>query len=286
MRALDIDGNELRVGDAVELADSAYFCTRVGNRGVVTNIRSSNTLTSVSGLPAGSQVPFGGALAYSKRYRKVIIVKDRNGDELRVGDTVRSIYGEGVDETILSFEEVSFGPYGYWLTTSLREPGCRYRGQHYTKVVKPVAVAKDADGNDLFVGTAPAPTSAYPDDNPKSITGATKAPLHLNPSSAAIHQAAAHADGAAKYGPFNWRDRPVAVSVYISAIKRHLDAYYDDSEQVAADSGVHHLGHAMAGLAILLDAEAVGTLVDDRPKAGATVRLQTEYAAKQQRTTL
>jgi len=120
--------------------------------------------------------------------------------------------------------------------------------------------------------------SAYPDDNPKSIMGATKVPLHLNPATAAVHQAAAHADGAAKYGAYNWRSTPVAISVYVAAVKRHLDAYYDSSETYAADSGVHHLGHAMAGLAILLDAEACGTLVDDRPVCGATVRLQAEYA--------
>jgi hypothetical protein len=38
-----------------------------------------------------------------------------------------------------------------------------------------------------------------------------------------------------------------------------------DGEEVASDSGVHHLGHAMACLAILLDAQETGNLVDDRP---------------------
>ena len=73
-------------------------------------------------------------------------------------------------------------------------------------------------------------------------------------------------DGARKYGPYNWRDNAVLARVYIAAAKRHL-AYWAAGEETAKDSGVHHLGHAIACLAILLDAQATGNLGDDRAKS-------------------
>lgn len=72
-------------------------------------------------------------------------------------------------------------------------------------------------------------------------------------------------DGADKYGPYNWRDNAVIASIYVDAATRHLTAWLE-GEELAADSEVHHLGHAIACLAILLDAQETGNLVDDRPK--------------------
>jgi hypothetical protein len=46
-----------------------------------------------------------------------------------------------------------------------------------------------------------------------------------------------------------------------------------DGEELAADSGVHHLGHARACCNILLDAAENGFLVDNRPKKGKTSEL-------------
>lgn len=106
----------------------------------------------------------------------------------------------------------------------------------------------------------------YPDGNPKSVQGSKKAPLRLSPTAALIHMNYALEDGVRKYGAANWRSKGVAVSVYIDAAMRHLASYYDAGEQVASDSKVHHLGHAMACLAIILDAECVGSLIDDRPE--------------------
>lgn len=117
----------------------------------------------------------------------------------------------------------------------------------------------------------------YPDNNPKSVVGASKVPLWLLPFPALIEMAKAFADGVKKYNPFNWRKTPVAASVYISAIQRHLGAW-TDGEDLASDSGVSHLAHIMAGCAILLDAEKAGTLVDDRPKLGAVPEMLNEYA--------
>jgi hypothetical protein len=46
-----------------------------------------------------------------------------------------------------------------------------------------------------------------------------------------------------------------------------------DGEDNAEDSGQHHLGHALACIAIILDAEATGNLADDRPTPGAAAKL-------------
>ena len=118
---------------------------------------------------------------------------------------------------------------------------------------------------------------SYPDDNPKTAVGATKVPLHLVPPVAAHYMALAFKDGAAKYGPYNWREHKVSASVYYGAMKRHQDAWWD-GEDVSHDALVHHLGHVMACCAILLDAMAVGKLNDDRPPPGGAPRLQAEFA--------
>lgn len=120
----------------------------------------------------------------------------------------------------------------------------------------------------------------YPDNNPKTAAGASKVPLHLVPPSAKHYLALALADGARKYGPYNWRDAAISVSVYRAAMERHMDAFWD-GEDYAADSGVHHVAHAMACCALILDAMSVGKLHDDRPTAGAAADLQRDFADTQ-----
>lgn len=112
---------------------------------------------------------------------------------------------------------------------------------------------------------SPAHVSGYPDDNPKTLIGTTKPPMHYVPPVALLHLGQVMADGAKKYGPFNWREKCASFSVYYDAAMRHLFAVWD-GEDTAADSGMLHLAHAMACCAILLDAMAQGTLNDDRPK--------------------
>jgi hypothetical protein len=107
------------------------------------------------------------------------------------------------------------------------------------------------------------PTSQY--TNPKDRTGSVKVPLDLLPPAALAHAAMAHRDGAIKYGPYNWRTTGVRASVYIAACMRHLQLWSSERQEVADDSKVHHLGHAIACLNIILDAQASGKLVDDRP---------------------
>ena len=112
--------------------------------------------------------------------------------------------------------------------------------------------------------------------NPKDALGMKKVNAFLVPPALDFHAARAFEDGAAKYGPYNWREKKVKASVYIAAAKRHLSSW-QDGEAVSKDAGVHHLGHVAACIAILLDAEATGNLIDDRPKPGAYADLVEQF---------
>lgn len=100
-------------------------------------------------------------------------------------------------------------------------------------------------------------------ENPKDLIGNTKLGLRHVPLGALYEMAVAMDDGARKYGPFNWRAHPVRADVYVDAAKRHMEAWVHGEER-AGDSGGHHLAHAMACMAILLDAQHHGTLKDNR----------------------
>lgn len=113
------------------------------------------------------------------------------------------------------------------------------------------------------------PTSMVKDTNPKTIYGKAKPAISLIPATSLVHIADAFGDGAAKYGPANWRNDPVSVTTYADAALRHLFAWFD-GEETAEDSGVHHLAHAAACLCIIMDAQEQRSLVDDRPTAGRT----------------
>lgn len=120
---------------------------------------------------------------------------------------------------------------------------------------------------------------AYPDDNPKTGEGLKKPPMHLIPSTALVHMAQVMALGAKKYGAYNWRERTVSVSIYVAAAERHLRSFFD-GESVDPESGASHLAHVMACCAIVLDAQAIEKLNDDRPKPAPTAQLIRDYAAK------
>lgn len=108
------------------------------------------------------------------------------------------------------------------------------------------------------------PASKAETSNPKDLFGSLKVSISKLPVVAVIHGAHAFMDGARKYGPYNWRAKKVIASIYIDAAMRHLMDWFE-GEETAKDSGVHHLGHAIACCAILLDAQETGNLVDDRP---------------------
>lgn len=107
--------------------------------------------------------------------------------------------------------------------------------------------------------------------NPKDGIGRTKLPLHLWPATATAMGCIGLLEGRHKYGSLNFRATDIAASVYVAACKRHLDAWME-GEDKAPDSGVPHLANALACLAIIVDAKAVGTLIDDRNYNGLGYR--------------
>lgn len=108
--------------------------------------------------------------------------------------------------------------------------------------------------------------------NPKDAIGDTKPDLSLVPPAASLYLAAAFADGAAKYGAYNWRENAVKARVYVAAALRHINQYLD-GENIDPTSGRPHIGHALACLAIIADATETGNLIDNRPLPGAAGRL-------------
>lgn len=102
--------------------------------------------------------------------------------------------------------------------------------------------------------------------NPKDAAGTTRAPLHLLPLPALVAWSSAHLEGGLKYGFWNWTIVGVRSSVYVAAAARHIFKWFF-GQRVDAKTGVHHLGYAMACLAIIIDAEHREKLVDDRPPA-------------------
>lgn len=102
--------------------------------------------------------------------------------------------------------------------------------------------------------------------NPKDAIGSTKPPLSVIPAPALYVAAMALLDGACKYRRHNWRVAGVRASIYYDAALRHLTRWWE-GEDTDPESGIPHLGHAMACLIILLDSRLAGKLNDDRPPA-------------------
>jgi len=106
------------------------------------------------------------------------------------------------------------------------------------------------------------------DTNPKDALAADKVPLSLLSPIAEAHMSLALYAGYCKYGAWNWRLSGVRASVYLGAARRHLAAWMS-GEAVDPTDGTDHRANVMACMAILLDAEAAGKLVDDRPPSVA-----------------
>ena len=120
------------------------------------------------------------------------------------------------------------------------------------------------------------PGSAADTTNPKDLIGVKKPQLGLLPAAGKIYGALAMQDGAAKYGPYNWRDKKILYTVYLDALERHLMALRD-REDAARDSGIPHLGHIIACAAILADAVEGGYIIDDRPLAGPGANILAKF---------
>lgn len=102
------------------------------------------------------------------------------------------------------------------------------------------------------------------DTNPKDAIGSAKLPLHLVPDTLVLYAAMSFAEGASKYGAYNWRGTGVRASVYVAALRRHLMKWWN-GEDCDEKTGVPHLASVLACAGIILDAGLVNKLVDDRP---------------------
>lgn len=101
--------------------------------------------------------------------------------------------------------------------------------------------------------------------NPKKFAGAKKVCLHYVPPIAEMQMARAMELGGIKYGPFNWQESEIDATTYYDAIRRHIAEWFT-GQDIDPESGCSHLAHIMACCAVVIDAEATGMLIDDRPK--------------------
>ena len=108
--------------------------------------------------------------------------------------------------------------------------------------------------------------------NPKTLAGRAKPSPALVPPVAVLEIAQAFRDGAEKYGPYNWREKPVPSLTYINAALRHIYSWMDGEER-SDDADVRHLAHAAACMCIVMDAASCGMLIDDRPKEGQAAQV-------------
>jgi hypothetical protein len=128
------------------------------------------------------------------------------------------------------------------------------------------SVPLDAEGkiDGPFTPSEP-PSFNTKDTNPKDGIGSLKPSYSCVPVPVLYELGAALTEGARKYGGYNWRVAGVRTSVYIDAARRHLDAFWE-GEDIDPDSGIHHVTKAIAGLAVLRDAQINGMEQnDDRP---------------------
>lgn len=151
-------------------------------------------------------------------------------------------------------------------------------GVAYCLDCNPVKKSGAADYETLAARYASTATSTVPTmpENPKAIYGRSKPSLALFPSAALIECAGVFQSGADKYGLANWRKDPVEAMTYANAAMRHLYKWID-GQALDEESGCHELAHAIACLAIVIDAEAVMKLIDDRPHKGDAAQLISDH---------
>lgn len=113
-------------------------------------------------------------------------------------------------------------------------------------------------------GTQTLTESSTKPTNPKDAIGSTKLPLNLVPDSLSAYAALSFAEGASKYGSYNWRVAGVRASIYKAALERHLKKWWN-GEECDPVTKVPHLASVIACAAIILDADLAGKMTDDRP---------------------
>lgn len=93
-----------------------------------------------------------------------------------------------------------------------------------------------------------------------------KPDLSLVPYIAVTTEALALGFGERKYGRYNYT-AGFEVSRLTAAALRHI-YQYNNGDTFDSESGLHHIGHARACLAMLLHCEQLGTLRDNRFRKG------------------
>jgi hypothetical protein len=100
--------------------------------------------------------------------------------------------------------------------------------------------------------------------NPKDQIGSGKLPLGLVPQTGIVLEALAFLEGGLKYGAHNYRAVGVRSSIYKDAAMRHMMKWWN-GEECDPKTKVPHLASARACLNVILDAQSMNLLTDDRP---------------------
>lgn len=78
------------------------------------------------------------------------------------------------------------------------------------------------------------------------------------------------AEGALKYGAYNYREAGVRASIYYDGLMRHMLAWWE-GEDLDPDSRLSHVTKAITDLVVLRDGMLEGNWLDDRPPAQSNV---------------
>ncbi len=101
-------------------------------------------------------------------------------------------------------------------------------------------------------------------EKPKDLSFGKKPPLSLVPPILIREVAKCMEDGAKKRSPYNWRVSKISAMQTLDKILRHtLDCI--DGIDLTEDTKLSNLASAAADIAVYLDAQKYGSLVDDRP---------------------
>ena len=116
--------------------------------------------------------------------------------------------------------------------------------------------------------------------NLKDVAAGKKVPLHFFPPVGVIYGALACKEGAGKYGPFSWREKPISLVQHLSALRRHILAALDGQWRDPNGADLPHLAKVVATAAIILDANSVGKLINDLPPPGKAAEILDKYEVK------
>jgi len=186
----------------------------------------------------------------------------------RLGKPIIYISPEGAQAGVSMVEDdiesLTFGPIGSAVPHVLQ--GDHYEGMVGLEEVRPGVFRGEVDPDTGLAGRYDGLTMIEDQKptNPKDLVGTRKVPMGRMPDTAISATALAFLEGALKYGQYNWRICGVKASVYKDALNRHFGQWFN-GEECDPVTGVPHLGSAIACLAILIDAQAIGKLIDDRP---------------------